>query len=114
MEVLPRGGEIADLHVLFGAKLKVTLESSAGVFRALSFVTVRQQQHDAAWPLPFRFRRGNELIDDGLRAVREVPELRLPQAEHARIIERITVIKTKHSGFGQETVINTNAGLFPR
>ncbi len=51
----------------------------------LPFVAVRQQQHDAAAPLPLRLRGRDELVDDHLRTVREVAELRLPQDELVRV-----------------------------
>ena len=112
MKILRRGREIADLDVVLGASLKEALEPRAGMFRALAFVAVRQQQHDPARPLPFRFRRDDELIDDGLRAVRKIAELRFPQAKHVWIIERVAVIESEHRGFGEQTVVNANARLF--
>ena len=62
-------------------------------------------------PLPFRFRRDDELIDDDLRAVRKIAELRFPEAKHVRIIERITVIEPEDRGFGEKAVVNANARL---
>ena len=87
MKVLSRRCEIADLDVVLGAKLKKPFEPAAGMFRTLTFVAVWKEQDDPARPLPFRFRRNDELIDDGLRAIREITELRFPQTEHVRIIE---------------------------
>ncbi len=81
------------------------------MFGALSFVTVRQQQDDPARPLPFRFSRNDELVDDGLRAIREISELRFPQTKHGRIIERISVIETEDGGFREQAVIDANARL---
>ena len=84
------------------------------MLRSLAFVAVRQQQDDAARPLPFRFRRNDELIDDGLRAIREIAELRFPQAKHVRVIERIAVIEPEHGRFGEQAVVNADARLFRR
>ena len=56
VKVLRRGGQIADLNIILRASLEKTFEPAAGMFRALTFVTVRQQQHDPAGPLPFRLR----------------------------------------------------------
>src|SRR5207302_873969 len=78
VEVLRRSREIADLDVVLRAKLQETFEASAGMFRALAFVTVRQQQRDSARPLPFRFRGNDELVDDRLCAVGKIAELRFP------------------------------------
>src|SRR5439155_25475712 len=56
MEILRGGGEIADLDVVFGARLKKALDASAGMFRTLPFVAVRKQQHNPTGALPLRFR----------------------------------------------------------
>src|ERR1700730_8250689 len=111
MKVLGGCRQIADLDVVFRAKLEKTFEAPAGMFRALAFVTVRQKQDDSTWPLPFRFSRNDELIDDGLRAIREIAELRFPQAKHARVIERVTVIETEDGRFRKQTVVDANALL---
>ena len=84
------------------------------MFRPLPFVTMRQQQHETARPLPFRFRRDNELIDDCLRAIGKIAELRFPDAKHVRIVERVAVIETEHGSFGKKTVVDANARLFFR
>ncbi len=51
------------------------------MLRALAFVAVRQQQRDAGQQAPLGFAGGDELVDDDLRAVGEVAELRFPQHE---------------------------------
>src|ERR1043166_10111070 len=96
MEVLCSGCQVAHLNVFLGACLEKSLESGAGMLGTLTFVTVRQQEDDRTGPLPFRFAGKHELIDDRLRAVGEIAELRLPQTEHVRIIERISVIESQH------------------
>ena len=53
VKILRGRGEIADLDVVLGAGLQKSLEPRAGMFRPLPFVTVRQEQDDAARPLPF-------------------------------------------------------------
>ena len=111
VKVLRRSSQIADLNIVLGTKLKKAFEAAAGMFGALSFVTVRQQQYDPARPLPFRFSRNDELVDDSLGAIREISELRFPQTKHARIIERITVIEPEDGGFREQAVIDANARL---
>src|ERR1051326_1712332 len=86
MEVLRGGREIADLDVVLGARLKKELDASAGMFRPLPFVAVGKQQHNSTGALPFRFRGDDKLIDDRLRAVNEIAELRLPKTKHFRKI----------------------------
>ena len=55
VEILRGRGEVADLDIVLRAELEETLEPRAGMLRALAFVAVRQQQHDAARALPLRF-----------------------------------------------------------
>jgi len=49
------------------------------VVRPLALVAVRQQQDHAGLLAPLLLAGADELVDDRLRAVREVAELRLPQ-----------------------------------
>ena len=49
-----------------------------------------------------------------MRAVGEIAKLRFPQAEHARIIERVSVIEPEHGRFGKQAVVNANARLLFR
>ena len=51
-------------------------------------------------------RRTKKLVDDHLRAVREVAELRFPDHERHRIGERVAVFKAHHAGFGEVAVVN--------
>ena len=52
MEVLRRGGGLADLHVVLGGELEEALEPGAGVLRPLPLVAVRQQQDEARQKAP--------------------------------------------------------------
>ena len=67
-------------------ELQIALDARAGVLRALAFVSVRQQHHNAGEQSPLVFARGDELVDDDLRAVGEVAELRLPQHQRFGIV----------------------------
>ena len=55
------------------------------VVRALALVAVGEQQHDRATLAPLLLGRGDELVDDRLRAVDEVAELRLPAHQRVRV-----------------------------
>jgi hypothetical protein len=57
-----------------------------GVLRPLPLVAVRQQQHEAGEQAPLVLGRGEELVDDHLRAVDEVAELRLPEHQRLRVV----------------------------
>src|SRR5581483_4714651 len=87
VEVLGGGGRVADLDVVLGAELEPALEPRARVLRPLPLVAVREQHDEPAHPLPLRLRARDELVDDHLRAVREVAELRLPHDELPRVGE---------------------------
>src|SRR5262249_55191146 len=102
---------VDDLHVSFRTQLQEALEPRARMLRSLSLVAVGQEQDEAAHPLPFRFARGDELVDDDLRAVREVAELRLPQDEAARIAARQTVFESDDADLGERAVDDLELGL---
>ena len=89
----------ADLHVVLGAQLQEALEPGAGMFRPRAFVAVRQQHHQAAVALPFRFARRHELVDDDLGAVAEVAELRLPHHQRVRRVQRVAELEAQHRRF---------------
>src|SRR5438034_483233 len=101
VEVLRRRGQVADLHVVLGAELEEALEARARVLGALALVAVREEQHEAAHALPLRLRAGEELVDDHLRAVDEVAELRLPEDQPARVGEAHAELEAEHGVLGQ-------------
>src|SRR5215510_10576802 len=79
MKVLRGRGRLADLHVVTSGKLQITLDAGARMLRALTFVPVGKQHHDAAQQSPLVFTRRDELVYDDLRAVGKVAELCLPE-----------------------------------
>ena len=79
MEILRGRRRITNLEIVLRAKLEITLEARARMFRSLAFVTMRQQHHEPRRLLPLVFRSRDVLIDDRLRAVAEVAKLRFPQ-----------------------------------
>jgi len=76
------------------AELQIAFEARRGVLRPLAFVAMRQQQHEAAHAQPFRFARRQELVDDDLRAIGEIAELRLPQHQRHRVGKAVAVFET--------------------
>ena len=97
MEILRRRRRLADLDIVARGKLQVALDTRARMFRPLPFVAVRQKHHDAREQVPFILARRDELIDDDLRAVREVAELRFPQHQRLGIIAAEPVFKSQHA-----------------
>ena len=63
-------------------ELEEALEARARVLRPVALVAVRQEERQPRRLPPFREPGGDELVDDDLRAVDEVAELRLPEDEH--------------------------------
>ena len=102
------------MQIVFGGELQETLDPRAGVLRALSFIAVRQEQHQSGGQIPFVFAGADELIDDHLRAVHEIAELRLPQNECLGIVAAESVLKAHARGFGQRRIVNLAKCLLAR
>ena len=111
VEILRGVGGLRDLDVVFRGELEVALDAGAGVFRALAFVAVRQQHDQAGEQVPLGFAGGDELVDDGLRAVGEVAELGFPEDQRFGIVAAVAVFEAEHAGFGEHGVVNFAAGL---
>src|ERR1700732_4941809 len=99
MKILRGGRGLADLQIVFGGQLEKAFEARAGVFRTLPLVTVRQKQNDAGGQVPFIFGCGNELIDDDLRTVDEVSELRFPGDQRLWIIAAVAILEAQDTRF---------------
>ena len=80
------GRRLADLQVVLGRELQEALDARARVLGPLPLVAVRQQQHEPGEQPPLVLAGGEELVDDDLRAVGEVAELRLPEDERLRVV----------------------------
>ena len=95
VEDLRRRGRLADLHVVLGAQLQEALEARRRVLRALPLVAVRQQQREAAARPHLVSPERDELIDDDLRAVDEVAELRLPDDQRVGVGGGVAVLEAR-------------------
>src|SRR6202790_1046519 len=114
MEVLRGGGWLANLHVVFRGELHEALEPRAGMLRALAFIAVRQEQYDAGGQIPFVFTGADELVDDHLRAVGEIAELRLPQNERFRIVAAEPILETDAASLREGGIVNLAKRLLAR
>ena len=114
MKILRGVRRLRNLDVVLRGELDETLDARAGVFRSLAFIAVRQKQHKAGEQVPFGFSGGDELVDDGLRHVYEVAELRLPQNQRFRIVAAVAVFESQHAGFGKSRVVDPAACLTGR
>ena len=59
----------------------------------------------------FRLARRDELVDDHLRAVGEIAELRLPQRQRVRLGQRVAVLEAEHGLLRQHRVDDLEAAL---
>src|SRR5580693_728572 len=114
VEILRGSGGLADVHVAFGGELHEAFNARARVFRALAFVAVRQQQHQSGREPPFVFAGAEELIDDHLRAIRKIAELRFPENQRLWIVARKAVFKPQAAAFGERRVVNLAKSLIRR
>ena len=95
VEELRRGRQVTDLDIVFGAERKEALEARARVLWTLPFKAMWEEHHQPAEPVPFVLGADDELVDDHLRAVREIAELRLPDHERVRPVEAVAIVKAK-------------------
>ena len=70
----------------------------------LALVAVRQEHHETRHAAPLVLAARDELIDDHLRAVGEVPELCLPNDERPRVGGRVAVLEAEDGRLGEGTV----------
>ena len=101
VKIIGRRGAIGDLEVVLGAELQIALEPRRAMLGPLPFEAVRKQQHEAARAQPLGFAGGDELVDDALRAVGEIAELRFPQHQALRVGERIAIFEAEHAELAQ-------------
>src|SRR5438105_2051935 len=111
MEELRGRGRLHHLNVVIGSEFEKTFHACARMLRALTLHSVGQQQGNAAQPSPFVFRRSNELIDDHLSDIPEIPELSFPCNESIGSIQAVAVFKSEHARFRKRTVVDLNTRL---
>ena len=91
----------ANLHIVFGTELQKTFQARGRMFGTLPFVAMWQEQGQAAEPSPLRLAGTDELVDDNLRAVREVTELAFPDRQGSGLGRGVTVFERHDRLFGQ-------------
>src|ERR1700691_4198213 len=74
VEVLRGGGRLRDLDIVLRGELHVAFHARAGMLWTLYLVAVREEHDEAGEQTPLGFARGEELVDDDLRAVGEIAE----------------------------------------
>src|ERR1700733_2663109 len=111
MKILRGGGRLSYLDIVARGELEIALDARAGVLGALAFVAMRQKQDEAGEQIPLVFTGREELVDDDLRAVGKVAELRFPQRECLWVIAAVAVLETHDGSFGKRRVVNIEARL---
>ena len=69
------------------------------MLRPLAFIPVWQEHRHARRLFPLVFRRGDVLIDDGLRAVAKVAKLRFPHHEGIARYYCVAILKSQDTFF---------------
>ena len=87
MKMLRGSGGVDHLHVVVGAEGEESLQSGAGMLGSGPLVAVGEEAGQSRESFPFGFGGGDELVEDDLRAVGKVTELRLPDHQHVRIAQ---------------------------
>ena len=114
VKVVGGSGGVGDGHIVLGAELKKSFETSAGVFGALAVVAVGEEESQAGGGAPFRFGGGDVLVDLGLGAVSKIAELSFPKDEHIWAVEGVAVIEAENGGFGEGAIVDAEGGLIFR
>ena len=73
---------------------------------ALSLVSVWQEKHDRRLLPPLGARRDEELVDDDLRAIDEVPVLRFPDDEPRGGLDTVAVLESQRCVLRERAVVN--------
>ncbi len=82
--------------------------------RPLALVAVRQQHDERGALAPLLLRRRDELVDDGLGAVDEVAELRLPEHQGVRALHRVAVLEAEGGVLAERGVVHPELRLVAR
>ena len=92
------------------ARLEKTFGTRARVLRSLTLVPVREQEHERGLQSPLRAARGDELVDDHLRAVDEVAVLRFPDHEAIGFLDVVAELESDDAGFAERAVVDLERG----
>ena len=79
--------------------------------RPAAFQAMGQQHHQSGETKPFLLCGSDELVDDDLRTIGEVAELRLPADQGVWVCSAVAIFKPKHRRFRQWAVVNLERGI---
>ena len=110
VEVLGRRGGVGHAHVVFGRKLEEALQACRGVFGALAFMSVGEEEGEAGVLSPFHPPCGDELVDDDLGHIHEIAELGFPENQVRVCSDLVSVFEAQNRGFREGRVVCLEAG----
>ena len=99
-------GDVRDADVALGREREEALLARARVLGAGALVAVRQQQREPRGLAPLGEPRDDELVDDHLRGVHEVAELRLPHHERLRRLDAVAVLEPERARLRERAVVD--------
>ena len=111
VEVVRRRRGLDDPHVVLGGQLQVALDARARVVGSLTLVAVGEEHDERGTLSPLLLGRAHELVDDGLRAVREVAELGLPDRQRLGAFQRVAVVEGQHAVLAERGVPHVETRL---
>src|SRR5262245_35532954 len=106
MEELRGCRAVDDPDVVLRRELEEPFEARARMLGAVSLVPVRKQERETRGLSPLRPPGDDELVDDDLRAVDEVAELRLPEHERVRRCDRVAVLEGERGVLREGRVVD--------
>ena len=105
VEVLRRGRRVADPQVVLRAQGEEPLDAGARVLGALALEAVGEEQREPGLLAPLVLGGDDELVDDDLRAVDEVAELRLPADPRVGVGDGVAVLEAERRVLGEHGVV---------
>ena len=89
------------------------LDPRRAVLGPLALVPVRQEQDEAVVLVPLVLGGDEVLVDDDLRAVDEVAELRLPHHERLVVLVRVALLVAERGVLAEQRVVDPERSLRP-
>jgi len=92
---------LADLEIVASGELQEAFDARARVLGPLAFVSVGQKKDEAGEQSPLVFASADELIDDGLRNIGEIPELGFSENKGFGVVAAVAVFESHDAGLGE-------------
>ena len=113
MKILGGGRAIRHAEVDRRRHLEEALGPGAGVVRPLALEAVGQQEHERRSQSPLGARREDEFVDHDLSGIDEIPVLRFPDHQPARLLHVVAVFKGQSRIFAERAVAHLEGRFRP-